>query len=610
MSATAVGRPVTRPSDLPPEASWRSLVRETLWLMRARWRITVNALARGARWRRVTYLVVAAALAFLGLFALGVSWILTVGIRELTGQVVGKPDVIVATVLSGTLSLSVLISFTVALAALYLSADLDMLLAAPVDRRAVFASKLLGGLLPSFAVVLLMAVVPLTGHGIAMEYGRAYYLAALGALLLLPVLPIAVGSLAVMVIVRRVSARRLGDVVGLVVVAMTLSIAFVAGGARQLQEALTLRELIAVFEQVRVPWSPAEWLTRGVVAFARGDAATGVTWFALTGGLSAVALGLVGVLSGRLYYDGWMRLQSSDRRRELRESRLPWNRTDRAGDLARPSGLLAWLSPPAAAIVRKDFRTIPRDLTNMAQVLSPLAIGVFFVLQRLLYPVRLGGLDRVMRYVDPMLAMLSAGIAVGVAAMIMSRFTLTALSTEGRSYWLVKSAPVSQREVVGAKFLVAYLPYLALAAGLVVVLEAARAVSDVRAAGALSVVAVWQALDWLLLVYAWFVAAVVGAGVLAINLALGVARPNLHWDTPHEMLTPDLGCLSLVLYGGYGFVAGIALLLPPATSGFPMIAHPGPLWALGLAIGLGVTAVVVVTGLRLAIGEIDRVDAD
>jgi len=570
--------------------------------------VTYNGLRRGARWRRFTYLLVAAALAFLTLVALAVSYVLTRGIVEIVG-IPETADVIIATTLSGGLMLSILVSFTVALAALYLSADLDLLLAAPVPRRAVFASKLLGGLLPTHLLVLALTLVPLVGHGLAMAYDRAYYASVLLAMLLLPVLPAAVGALAVMVIVRRVPAHRLGEIVSLIVVAMTLAIALVAGSARELQQALTLADLVAILERVRNPLSPAEWLTRGVAAAGRNDLQLALRWFGLAVTVSLAALAPLVIASERLYYEGWLRMRSADRRREATGGRLPWNRVDRAEQLSRPSGLLGVLPQTAVAVIRKDLRVIPRDLTNMAQVLSPLAIGVFFMLQQLLYPIRIGGADRPQPFAAPLLAMLSAAIASGVSAMIMTRFGLTAFSTEGRSYWVIKSSPIRCRDLLVAKYAVAYLPFVALAGGLILLLEVARAVSDVRMAGGPLLASVLAGLDPGLLLYAWFVVAVVGAGTVAITLALGTARPNMRWDTPHEMLTPDVGCLSLVLYGAYGFVTMLSLGLPAAVSRFPMLEHTGLLWLTGLTGGLGLTALVLAGCLWLALHELDAVGA-
>jgi len=577
--------------------------------VRARWRIAWNTLRRGARWRRLTYGVVVAALAFLSLVSLGFSW----GMTFVIGGVTNDPtaaDVLIASTLSGTLVLSFLVSFTVALAALYLSRDLDLLLAAPISRRAVFASKLVGGLMPGQLLILTIGIVPLVGHGIAQRYGWPYYAAMLLAMLLLPVLPSAIGALSVVTIVRRVPAHRLGEIVGLIVVAMTLSIAMVTSSAGELRSTVTVEDLLFLLERFRNPYSPAEWLTRGLAASGRGEFAEAARWFGAVTGLSVLVALPLHWASDKPYYEGYIHMQSANLRRQLSSGWLPWQRTDRADRFSRKAGwVLGWLPVPVAAIVRKDLRLIPRDLTNMAQVLSPLAVGVFFVLQQLLYPVRIGGDEVMVPYVRPLLTMLSAAISAGVASMIFSRFGLTAFSFEGRRYWVVKSAPISPNQLIAGKFLVGYLPYLVVGGSLLLLLEFARSVNETLVSGVgLSPAALWANTDLPGALYALFVVAVIGVGVLIISLALGAARPNMRWDSPHEMMTPDVGCISLVLYGAYLGVTLAALALPSALSQFPMMRDVAlPLWLAGLSLGVGLTVVLGVAGWRLAAGELDSV---
>lgn len=604
-AAGAAGPPVAMTGGASGE---RDFGRTVARLMAARWRIAWNSFRRSARWRRVMYAVVAAAVVFLALASLAVSYVMTRLIVNLVGtEQAPQADVIVAAAFTGGVMLSFMVSFTVALAALYLSRDLDLLLTAPISRRAVFASKLLGGLVPAHGVILGVTLVPLVGHGMAMGYGRGYYGTVLAALGVLPLLPVSIGAVAVVLIVLRVSAQRLGEVVGLIVVAMTLSLALVAGGARQLREAVTLSDMVTFLERLRAPYSPAEWLTTAVTAAGRGQWADAATWLGLAVVVALVAIAPLVWVSDTVYYESWLHMQSTAHRDRQRRSRLPWARVEDAAALGQPSGWFRWLSPPVVAVMRKDFRVIPRDLTSMAQVLSPLAIGVFFVLQQLLYPVRIGGSDVAHAFTTPLLVMLSGAVATGVSAMIMSRFGLTAFSLEGKAYWLVKGAPISRRELVAAKFLVAYVPYVLLGSGLIALLEVARAFSDARTFGGPMAAAMLGAIEPGLVAYAWFVMVVLGAGVVAINLAIGAARPNLRWDTPHEMLTPDVGCLSLVLYGGYSFVAGMTLALPAATSRFTVLREATSLWAVGLVLGLTLTALVVAGAWWVATGEVDAI---
>ncbi len=599
------GLPAAQPHAAAAERPG-SLVAEVLRLMGARWRIGWNGFRRGARWRRIVYLVVLLAVAFLSSVALLVSFVLTRFLVEV-GESPREADVLVNSALSGGLTLSFMVSFTVALAALYLSKDLDLLLSAPMPRPAVFAAKLLAGIAPAMLMIQAITAVPLIGHGLAQDYGNAYYLAMLASLLLLPLLPTAIGGTLVALIVRHVSAQRVGEVVGLLVVAMTMSIALVLGSARQLQEALTVRDLIGVLSRFRNPWSPAEWLTRAMVGSATGDASMAFGWFGLVIVVSLFCLLPLVLVSGRIYEEGWLKMHSAARRSELRSGIWPWARVDRASDLGQPSGLLRFLPQPTVAVLRKDLRVIPRDVTNMAQVLSPLAIGVFFILQQLLYPIRFGSEGMAQPFVRPILAMLSAAIAAGVASMILTRFGLTAFSFEGRSYWVLKGAPIARGELVVGKFLVAYIPYLLLGGGLVLALELARAFSDARLFDTAILPAMQETLDPALLLYGFFVVAAVGAGTIAITLAIGAARPNMRWDTPHEMLSPDVGCLSLVLYGGFGGVTGIALALPMAISRFDMLGGTPLVWIAGLTLGLASTAVAVGGGLWVTAAELDSI---
>jgi ABC-2 type transport system permease protein len=573
--------------------------------MRARWRITLNTMRRASRWRTLTIVLVLGAVVYMSISGLGFSWFLSRGIVELTGQQEAA-DVIPSAIISGALALCLMVSFTVALAALYLSADLDLLLASPAPRRAVFFAKLLGGLLPTYLIVVALTLVPLAGHGLALGYGFSYAAAVVAALVLMPLIPMAVGGLSVMIIVRRVSAHRLGEVVGLIVASMTLGLALIAGSAREIREVVSLADLLSVLERYRSPFSPAEWLTSAVVEAGRGDYHSSLLWFGLIAAVSACALLPLVFLGDRLYFEGWLHMQSADGRRAAKGGRLPWNRVDRPFSLGRPSGWLGRFSQPSVAVIRKDFRTIPRDLTNLAQVLSPLAIGLFFVLQQLLYPQAVGGAEFLQPLIAPLLAMLSAILASGVSAMITVRLGLTAFSSEGRAYWILKAAPLRRRDLIVGKFVVAYTPYLISALCLVVLLQLARLFATARAGTAPFFSSLAASFDPGLLLYAGFVSVVLGVGAISITLALGAARPNLHWDSPHEMMTPDVGCLSLVLYGAYMLVAGLALAVPLGVSRFPVLEQSWLVWLVGLGTGVGLTAVVSAGAWRVAYLELDH----
>jgi len=119
-------------------------------------------------------------------------------------------------VLFGTLVLLVLTSFTTVLSSLYLSGDIDMLLAAPVPMRAVFVVKFFGGLLTPYTLLAFLLGPFLLGFGHGLGFGAAYFATAIGALLLLPLLPTGLGALLTMAVVRVIPARRAREIVGVI----------------------------------------------------------------------------------------------------------------------------------------------------------------------------------------------------------------------------------------------------------------------------------------------------------------------------------------------------------------------------------------------------------
>src|SRR4051812_35891661 len=119
-------------------------------------------------------------------------------------------------VLFFALALMVLTSFTTVLSSLYLSGDMDMLLAAPVSMRAVFVVKFFGGLLVPYLMLFFLIGPFLLGFGHGLGWGAAFFLAAFVVLLLLPLLPTGIGALLVMAVVRVIPARRAREIVGVI----------------------------------------------------------------------------------------------------------------------------------------------------------------------------------------------------------------------------------------------------------------------------------------------------------------------------------------------------------------------------------------------------------
>ena len=122
----------------------------------------------------------------------------------------------------------------------------------------------------------------------------------------------------------------------------------------------------------------------------------------------------------------------------------------------------------------------------------------------------------------------SVGMSLFVGWMLLARLATTGFSREGRSYWLVKTAPVSPDQLIAAKFAIAYLPVFALSLAFNVVIAIVRQM----AAGQFlySVVASGMCL----------------AGMTGILLAFGVLGANFTWDDPRRMGGGAMGCVGQI----------------------------------------------------------------
>ena len=173
-SAAAAGRPAGWKEPFHPEHS----ILHYVWKL-LRLQISVAwSTFRAARLRRKIGTIIVALVVLLfagGIFA--VSWVL-LGLLQSPelAQILAEQnqpsltpflETVPVLILAGAFLGILLTSFGVLLSALYLSGDMDFLMAAPVPIRAVFIAKQLQAILPNFGLIALFGLPVLFGLGAA-----------------------------------------------------------------------------------------------------------------------------------------------------------------------------------------------------------------------------------------------------------------------------------------------------------------------------------------------------------------------------------------------------------------------------------------------------------
>jgi ABC-2 type transport system permease protein len=426
-------------------------------------------------------------------------------------------------ILAGQILILVLGLFYV-ISAFYFSKDLEILIPLPVRPFQVMLSKF-GVILVNEYLTVALLVLPILIHfGILAEAGPAYWINAALVYLLLPIIPLAVVSIVVLILMRVVNLGRRKD--ALIVVGSILLIIVAIGaqfwlggtsGAEADPEAMIefFSSPESLLHRVGSRFPPSIWATK---AIAGGFSRTAVANLLLFAGVSIVLL--LGLAAGAeaLFYRGLIGLgETAPRGRRL-------SRADMARRVS--SGRRA-----VFAVFQREWRIMNRTpifFLNgiLAVVIIPAA---FFVTAG----VRSGD-SELTALLDRLASTNAAALVLASAAFMtlcgsLNGTASSAFSREGREFWVSKVIPVSAREQVAAKLLHSYL---------VALLGIAAA----------TVVLVWRFRTDLGIVAAALALSLAASFVLtAVGLAIDLARPMLDWTNPQKAIKQNLNVLFAML---------------------------------------------------------------
>lgn len=559
-----------------------------LWLLLGlRWTLTTNTFRGRKRWQQAVQVLgilwVAGWLGFLSsLVGFGVGALL----RRFPQPALEA--LLPGLILTAVAAIILISSFAIALGSLFLTSDLETLMTAPVGRPALFTAKILDGLVTYYAITLIAAVPALVTYGFGLHYGPLYYVLAIVATLGTPLLPAGIGALLTMLVARFAPARRVREVLGLVGALVGVGFSLVGQTSRLWTQRLfgpgqDPQEILDHLRQLAAIPLPSIVAGRGLAAAGTGH------WAAAAAGLAGFLLLTFGLFAGcvlvadRLYATGWARMQGAGTasRSRARTTRDAAN----AGWLGR--------APAWAAIALKDWRTIPRDLRNFAQILTPLVI-----LPIVYFNIVGGGrrrssdlTDALSRLgggtVDPVGIVVAGGILLATV-LIFRRIAATAISMEGRAWWMLKLAPISGLELLRGKLTAAVVPFTLLSTVL------------------LLIATLWQGYSAVGFLYGWLGIQLLGAAILATAVGAAVPWAKLDWDDPRKMSSGWGNIISLLVGAAVAGLAGLLLCLPFIAVAFA----PGltvAAWIVGPLLAVALVAAAVVGSLRIGAQFLARV---
>lgn len=458
-------------------------------------------------------------------------------------------------------------------ASLFTSPEARFLLCSPARADRIFATKFQAAVAFSSWGFVVLGIPIFIAFGIVS--GVPWYFYALLPVYLVGyvLLPGSVSALLCLLLVRYMPRNRrqflvlVGVVVAVLIglwaykVSQGLKKSFATGGRE-------LDELIGRFDALRSGFAPSHWMTRGVMAAARGELLAALVPLAqvLSNGLLVYVF--AAWVAKRVYRTAYDRIAGGGRGKKI--FKPSW--LDRV-----MQALVFYLDHRTRTLVVKDFRTFRRDPTQWAVLII---FGLLMLLGatnfRRAYSAGLAAMDQ---YAISLMNL--GGTAILLCAGL-SRFVFPLISLEGRKFWILGLTPMSRDQLLWGKFVFA-------ATGSLIIAETLILVSDVL-----------LGLPWEGIVLHAAVVAVVAVGLSALNVGLGAYLPTFKETDPSKIVVGFGGTVNMVT--GLGFlVAVIGVMAVPfhtaqlakGLAGGDRAISPWVFAGVPVGLVLGVFAVVV-----------------
>lgn len=349
-------------------------------------------------------------------------------------------DAVVQRSLEGLLVvLMVAVAFSVltgAIGTLYGSTDLPFLLSLPVAAWRVFGLKVAETYASSALLPAVFTVPVIVALGIHRGAAAVFYPLALLALAGLYALPVALGALLSLVLMRLAPEGRAKGVA--TAASVTVAAAMVLGLRALRPEQLNamsseeFESLLRAFASFDVGWLPSSWASDAIWQALAGRVSAGLMVLLAS---AALTLALVALVAAWAYGAGWFRsldtLASSKRKqRRVAGRQAAWQRAlQRVGN----------------GIVLKDTLVLLRDPGQWSQLLVLAALAGVYLMSTASLSV---GLQQFRDAIGAMnvafLAFLLSGVGI--------RLSFPLVSLEGDAFWLLRCAPLPAWRIVLAKF--------------------------------------------------------------------------------------------------------------------------------------------------------------
>ena len=478
----------------------------------------------------------------------------------------------------------------VSYATLYRSPEVAYLLTKPIPYSSIFVLKFLDNFLYSSTTLFFVAFMALVGYGSYFGYSW-YQIVGLMVFILVPFMFLS-ACLAVMILMGlmkvagRIGFRRVMAILSGLYLTMVYFFFVFSNPIKLIEETARYYPNVdinlAMLDPFFARFLPNHWASEFLYFVSRGEFLRGLPMGLLLLFVTAAAFVLVLIIANRFYYRSWLvtfQFQA--------ESNLPKTYARKRFFDFRKESIF---SSVVESLLKKEYFTFFREPSQWIHLAVMIVLIAVFVSS-------VRGLNFILRVADLPAAtyLVLFGFGGFLSASLALRFAFPILSLEGRSFWALRSMPVSLRTVYGVKIALSFLLVFVLAVAVAYFSNApfARLTPSNRM------------LVWFGLYSAFWISVV----TVAVNMGLGGYFVNFAEKNPIRIASSQGATLTFLLTLVY-LVFVVALIALPIKAHFDAIffrvhSDPGRIIPASLAFG-ALSAILASFGLVVGLRSLRR----
>lgn len=363
-------------------------------------------------------------------------------------------------------------NIVISISTMFLSEEISLLLATPTRPIHIVHEKFLETMFQSSWMILLVAVPVFLAYLHVLQ--SPVWLLPLSFLFLLPffIICTALGLMITVPLARIFPAQRTRNL------ATFLGVGFVCAlfvFFRWLQperlvrpeEAMKLAQLIAEIQAPTASYLPSTWLADALAALWQQRWGSLITPFLQLLGGALASMGITYWVVNRWFYLGWCHAQEgSVRHLPLRGAPGRVKRQSRVasfGYTGAPEAPRLRSLSPSRVMLFKDVRAFMRDPGQWPQLLLLISIMAVYLINIHHLPFDDMPTTPYAKMLRSLIFFLNSGFTAFIIAAVAARFSFPAVSLEGKSFWIIRTAPLDLRRFVLGKFWIHAVPLVILA---------------------------------------------------------------------------------------------------------------------------------------------------